>query len=77
MTENSSGNASCQTEAEVKVVVAPKAITQNEEKTTTPSWLKDLPYVFRENRERPTGPVQVVVVGGRHLFALKSKMDGM
>ena len=74
----SSGNVSRHKEDEAKVVVAPKAITLDEEKTPTLIWnCEDLPLVFRENPNRPSRPVQVVVMGGRHLFAIKAPLDAL
>ena len=74
----SSGNVSRQKEGEAKVVVAPIAITLVEEKTPTLVWnCEDLPFVFRENPNRPSRPVQVVGVGGRHLLAIKAQLDAL
>ena len=75
----SSGNVPRQKEAEAKAAVVLKAATLEEiQIMPTLIWNReDLPFVYRENSDKPLRPVQVVVMGGRHLVAIKAQLNAM
>ena len=64
----SSGNTSRQKEVAAKASkVAPKASTSKEESTMV------LPPIYRPPRDRVQLPVEVVVIGGKHFYAVQSE----
>ena len=71
----SSGNAPPNKGTEVKDMAVLHTVIQEETIAPTPIWNRDnLPQVYRESPQRPSRLAVVVVIGGRHLRAIREKM---